>query len=186
MQNIQPVNPGQPGAAASALATVKSELGAVPNIFATMAQSPAAVDAYLAFSGALAAGVLGTVTREQIALAVAGESKCNYCASAHTALAKNLGLSASEATLNLAGASNDVRTAAILDFAREIVATRGRVDADVLTGLRATGVTDEEIVEIIATVCLNLFTNYFNHIANTEIDFPFVTTASWTRPSDFL
>ncbi len=38
--------------------------------------------------------------------------------------------------------------------------------------------SEAEIVETLAHVGLNLFTNYFNHVANTEIDFPFVTAAA--------
>jgi alkylhydroperoxidase family enzyme len=46
-----------------------------------------------------------------------------------------------------------------------------------LGAVRDAGFTEEEIVEIIAHVGMNLFTNYFNHIAGTEVDFPFVSTA---------
>jgi hypothetical protein len=38
--------------------------------------------------------------------------------------------------------------------------------------LRQHGFTDGEITEIIANVVLNIFTNYFNIAAGTEIDFP--------------
>jgi hypothetical protein len=34
-----------------------------------------------------------------------------------------------------------------------------------------------KIAEIVATVALNIFTNYFNHVAGTEIDFPEVAPA---------
>jgi hypothetical protein len=34
-----------------------------------------------------------------------------------------------------------------------------------------------EIVEIVAHVALNVFTNYVNKVADTEIDFPVVRTA---------
>ena len=38
--------------------------------------------------------------------------------------------------------------------------------------VRNAGYTDGEVVEIVANVAINIFTNYFNHIANTEVDFP--------------
>ena len=71
-----------------------------------------------------------------------------------------------------AGRSDDPRTAAILAFAIKMVKDRAQVsDADV-AGLRAVGLNDEAIVEIIAHVALNLFTNYLNVALNVPVDFP--------------
>jgi AhpD family alkylhydroperoxidase len=118
--------------------------------------------------------VLNAALREQIALAVAGENHCNYCASAHTFLAKRAGVDAAEAALNLDGEASDPRTDAILRFARTVVRSRaGWLESrNALNELRELGVSDAEIVEVLAHIGLNLFTNYFNHVVDTEIDFP--------------
>ena len=92
MPNISPINLDQPGPATDIVSAVKSKVGAVPNIFATMAQSPAVLEGFLAFKGALDSGHLTAGVREQIALAVAGENECDYCASAHSFLAKAAGI----------------------------------------------------------------------------------------------
>ena len=178
MQNIVPVDAGVPGPAADILAAVKQKLGKVPNILATMANAPAAVDAYLAFGAALDKGVLSAKLREQIALTVAGANECDYCASAHSFIANSLGVAADEARRNLFGESADAKTAAILRFARETVQNRANFanGASVLNELRNAGVNDAEVVEIIATIAINIFTNYFNHIAGTHVDFPLVSS----------
>lgn len=178
MQNIAPVDAGAPGPAADILAAVKQKLGKVPNILATMANAPAAVDAYLAFGAALDKGALAADLREKIALTVAGANECDYCASAHTFIAKSLGVSGDEAGRNLLGLSQDAKTQAILRFTRETVQNRGNFSngADALTELRSAGVSDGEIVEIVATIAINIFTNYFNHIAGTDVDFPLVSS----------
>jgi alkylhydroperoxidase family enzyme len=75
------------------------------------------------------------------------------------------------------GESPDSKDAAILGFAVKVVKQRGHLVAEEVETLRAAGVTDQEIVEVIATVAINIFTNYFNHIAGTEIDFPVVRAA---------
>lgn len=180
MPNINPINLDQPGPATDIVNTVKAKLGAVPNIFATMAQSPAALEGFLAFNGALGSGVLTAGVREQIALAVAGENACDYCASAHSVMAKAAGIDSAETTLNLAGIATDPKVAVIIRFARDVVRTRGLLanPARSLNELRDAGLSDAEIVETLAHVGLNLFTNYFNHVANTEIDFPFVTAVA--------
>ena len=115
-------------------------------------------------------------TRESIALTVAGANGCDYCASAHTALGGMLGIGAAELSANLESRSHDARLDAILKFASAVVAKRGWVGDEEVAALRAAGLGDREITEIIATVAFNIFTNYFNHIAQTDVDFPLVET----------
>jgi AhpD family alkylhydroperoxidase len=115
--------------------------------------------------------------REQIALVAAGTNQCDYCASAHTLMGKGAGVDATEATANLQGHSSNAKTQAALAFAKTIVDHQGRVTANQLQAVRTAGFGDAEIVEIIAHVSMNIFTNYFNHIAETVIDFPLVSTA---------
>ena len=59
-----------------------------------------------------------------------------------------------------------------MKFARALVVERGWVSDDEVERLRAAGYGDREITEIVATVALNIFSNYINHVAGTEIDFP--------------
>jgi len=74
-----------PPASQPLLENVKKQFGAVPNLFRLVANSPAALEGYLALSGALAKGTLPAPTRERIALAVAAINGCDYCLAAHTA-----------------------------------------------------------------------------------------------------
>lgn len=149
-------------------------LGFAPNGFRTLAHSPAALEAYFGFGKSLGAGSLSAKVREQIAVTVAGANSCEYCASAHTALGKKFGVDESELTLNLQGESADPKVQAALEFARLIATKRGWISDDEFNAVQDAGYSDGEIVEIIATVAINTFTNYFNHIAQTEIDFPVV------------
>lgn len=180
MPNIFPVDPECPGPAADIVQAVHARMKRIPNIFATMARSPAVLEGFLAFTGALDDGLLSPALREQIALAVAGANACDYCASAHTAVARSAGVDRSEAAENLKGEAADSRTDAVLKFARTVVMARGRLRDNTrsLNQLRNAGVSDPEIVEILAHIGLNLFTNYFNHVVDTEIDFPLVTANS--------
>ncbi len=132
------------------------------------------LDAYLGFGKALSGGKLRASLREQIALAVAGANGCAYCAAAHTALGKMHGLDSPELAANLDGRASDPVVAAALDFALAIVDKRGWVDDADLARVRAAGYGEGEIAEILATVALNLFSTYFNHVAETEVDFPSV------------
>lgn len=154
------------------LDAVEAKLGRVPNLVRTFGNSVAALESYLTFSDLLANGVLNAQVRELIALAVAEANSCEYCLSAHTAIGKMVGLAEDEVTAGRNGAAADPKIAAALQFARAVVATHGDVDDAALARVRAAGWNDTEITEIIANVVLNIYTNYMNLVARTEIDFP--------------
>ena len=173
MPRIHPVNEHTvPPATAELLSNVEKKMGIVPNIISTMAQSRAVANAYLGFSQALSAGSLPARLREQIALVVGETNGCDYCVSAHTALGKMAGLSEQETCDARRATAADEKEALALQFAQQLVASRGVVADEDVERIRQAGYTDGEIAEIVANVALNLFTNYFNHVADTEVDFP--------------
>jgi len=157
------------------LEAVRAKLGVVPNMMRVLANSPAALKAYLDFSGALGKDSLGAKTREQIALAVAETNLCGYCLSAHSFIGGKLGLSDAEIANARRATAPSEKTDAILKLARAIVVRRGELDDRDLEQARSQGLTDGMIVETIANIALNIFTNYVNHIARTVIDFPEVS-----------
>jgi len=164
-----------PAASHALLQGVHKQLGSVPNLFRAVAISPQALEGYLGLSGALAKGSLPAATRERIALAVAEVNGCGYCLSAHSFIGKNLAkLDDAEITANRNGASNDPKADAAVRFAAKVARDRGQVtDAD-LAAVRAAGYGDAQLVEIVQHVALNTFTNYFNEVFATDIDFPVV------------
>jgi uncharacterized peroxidase-related enzyme len=162
-----------PAAARPLLAAVQSQLGSVPNLFRTVAHSPAALEGYLGLSGALAKGSLPAATRERIALAVAEVNGCGYCLAAHSYLGKHLAkLDDSEIAANRAGGSHDRHADAAVRFATQVARERGHVSDAQLQAVRAAGYDHAQIVEIIQHVALNTWTNYLNEVARTAIDFP--------------
>jgi len=152
-------------------------LGVVPNMTRAMAQSPAVLEGYIALNGALAKGTLDHPLREQLALALAGANHCDYCASAHTYLGQHAGLDESQITQAIAGRSTVAKTAAALRFARVLVDKRGQIDDADFRAATDAGFSPGQVGEIVAHVALNVFTNYFNHVAATAIDFPRVSVA---------
>ena len=153
---------------------IKAKVGAVPNLYRVTANQPAALSAILAFNGELAKGAFDAQTREAIALAVAGANNCDYCASAHTAISKSLKVDGDEITSRLRGQSSDPRTDAILKLAVALVDKKGFAADEDLAAAKQAGLSEADIVETIANVVGNIFTNYVNHVAETEIDFPVV------------
>jgi uncharacterized peroxidase-related enzyme len=165
-----------PTASQPLLEGVKKQLGVVPNMFRLISNSPATLEGYLGLMGALGKGKLPPETRERVALAVAEINGCSYCLSAHTYLGKNLAkLDDAEITANRNGASNDPKADAAVRFAAKVARERGHIsDAD-FAAVRAAGYNDGQIIEIVLHVALNVWTNFINETAKTDIDFPLVS-----------
>jgi len=156
----------------SGLPSLQPELPPACNFLHLLANSPAALKAYVAAAGALAQGQLTPRQRELLALAVAEINGARYCLSAHCALARKLGLDDADIRSARRAASTDPQTHAMLRFAQAVALQRGELgDAD-FQSLRQAGFTDTLITEVISNIALNIFTNYFNLVARTDIDFP--------------
>lgn len=160
------------GSVRTVLDQIHGAFGATPNMFRAVANSPAALQSMWAAFGALGGGVIGAALGEQIAVAVANRNACDYCLAAHTALGRKAGVSGDDLAAAQSGESADPRTAAVLRFALKLVNERGQVDATDVQALRDHGWSDEHIVEIVAHVALNLFTNYVNVALAVPVDFP--------------
>jgi len=160
------------GTARTLLDQIDGAFGVTPNMFRAVANSPAALHSMWGSFGALGQGVLGARLGEQIAVAVANRNACSYCLSAHTALGRKAGATAAEMAAAQLGQSGDPRTAAALAFALKLVDRRGAVEEADVRALRDAGFDDEHIVEIVAHVALNLFTNYVNVALAVPVDFP--------------
>ena len=150
------------------------QLGKVPNLYATMANGPAALRGYLAMREALAGGTFGTRRREQLALFIAQRNGCGYCVSAHSMRGGRVGLTPDELLATRRGADADEHMHQVLRITAEIMSTGGRVTGTALAEARAAGVTDGELAEVVAHIALNLLSNYFNHLAEPDLDFPAV------------
>jgi len=178
MSRLKVIDPaGSTGRAKDLLDAVKTKLGLVPNMTKVMANSPAVLEAYLGFSGALGGGALDAKTREQLALTVAQCNHCDYCLSAHSAIGKMVGLNEAQILASREGHGVTDRTTAALVFARRVLDSKGQVSDGELEAVRLAGFTDGEIAEIIAHVGLNVLTNYFNLAAQVDVDFPKVSFA---------
>lgn len=141
----------------------------------TMGNSPAVLEGYLNLSGALSHGKLSAKTGELIALAVSESNSCDYCLAAHTFIGEKL-VKADPEVLKAArsGNSADAKTEAILQLAKTLISKNGLVNDEDVNKAKDAGISDAEIAETVAHTALNVLTNYFNNLANTEIDFPTV------------
>jgi uncharacterized peroxidase-related enzyme len=162
------------GATAEVFAQIKKAAGKVPNTFAAIgALNPHALQAVLAADGVLAAGSLSAADRETIKLVVSETVGCDYCVAAHSLLGKMAGLKPDELKHIRAGEpSGNAKRDALVSFVRTLQQTSGTVSDETYAAIRAAGYTEAQLVDIALAITTTVFTNVFNRINNTAIDFP--------------
>ncbi|WKV10553.1 carboxymuconolactone decarboxylase family protein [Marivirga harenae] len=151
---------------------MKKQMGMVPNVYAAIGNSGPALKATMAIQENLAEGEFDGKEQEVIALSVAEANQCGYCLSAHTAAGKMKGLSVDETVEIRNGEIADEKYKALSDLAKAITDKRGYPDQKLFDAFFEAGYNQAALSELIVLVSLNTITNYTNHIAQTEIDFP--------------
>lgn len=167
-----------PAGSQDLLNQIHQAFGLTPQMFKAVANSPAALKSMWGSFAALGQGSIGAKLGEQIAVAIANRNRCEYCLAAHTLLGQKAGASAAEMAEAQVGSAADAPTNAALVFALKVVSARGQVSTDDVAALRRAGFNDEHIVEILAHVALNLFTNYINLALEVPVDFPKVALSA--------
>ncbi len=157
---------------AAIFGVIRSKIGMVPNLYRVAANQPAALRALLGANDEISKGGFDARTREAIALTVAGRNGCDYCASAHGMIAKSLKVEEGSISDYLSGRASDPRLDAILRLAAVVLETRGKVSDEALEKARLAGLSEADVVETVGNVVVNIFTNYLNHVADTDVDFP--------------
>jgi uncharacterized peroxidase-related enzyme len=164
------------GATAEIYSQIKKATGSVPNTYAAIgAHGPAALKAMLAADAVLASGTLAKRDQETVKLVVSGVTGCDYCEAAHSLLGKLAGLKPDELKKIRDGQpTGDAKRDALVRFVRTLAETSGTVSDDDFAAIKAAGYTDAQLVDISLAFATIIFTNVFNRINDTEIDFPAV------------
>lgn len=173
MPRIEPLTDEQAtDQAAELFGAIKEKVGKVPNLYRTLGHAPSVLGGLLQLGEALDGGSLSAPVKEQIALRVGHRNACDYCQAAHTAIGKRVGLSADQTVAARQGQADDAHAQAVLKLVDAILEREGFVTDDQLAAARDAGLTDAQVLEVLGQVVKNIFTNYVNHIAQTEVDFP--------------
>ena len=146
----------------------------MPNTFAAIgAHGPGALKAMLMADSVLAAGSLSKRDQETIKLVVSGVVGCDYCEAAHSLLGKLAGLKPDEIKNIRAGKpTGDLKRDALVGFVRTLAATSGTVSDAEFAAIKAAGYSDAQLVDISLAFASITFTNVFNRINDTDLDFP--------------
>ena len=157
-------------------AQIKKTIGSVPNTFAAIAaHGPAVLKAVLAADTVVAAGTLTKRDQEVIKLVISAAGGCDYCVAAHNHLARLAGMKAEVLRqIREDQPTGDAKRDALVSFIRKLAQSSGTVSDEDFAAIKAAGYSDAQLVEISLAFATTVFTNVFNRINDTEIDFPAV------------
>ncbi len=166
-----------PAESKSTLDAFTKNIGFTPNMMAAFAQSPIAFNAWATLLGSLSK-TLDVKTRDSIGLAVSEVNGCDYCLGVHSFTAEHMAkMPADDIILARKGHAGDPKRDVAVQFARQVIESRGKVsDADV-QAVRGAGYTEANVIEIVALVAMYSLTNFFNNVFDPEKDFPAVAPA---------
>ncbi len=153
---------------------IQSAVGAVPNIYQGVGNSPAALEGVLHIGAVLGKGQLSAAEIEAIKLAVSETYGCTYCLAAHTLLGKKAGLTDEQAISIRRGTPQQSKLAALVKFVNTAIQPKGRISDDDLRAVKAAGYNDAQITETLLVIAQTVFTNLFNRVHQTPLDFPAV------------
>lgn len=162
------------GATAEVYAGMKQALGKVPNAYAALGTlAPEALKAMLSADKVLANGPLSKPDQETVKLVISELAGCDYCLAAHSMIGKMAGLSP-DAMIQIrqGNPTGDAKRDALVNFVRSIALQPGTLPPDEVEALQAAGYSGEQIVYIGLAISVITFTNAFNRINDTVLDFP--------------
>ena len=167
----------------AALEGLRQEVGFLPNLAATMAESPTLIEGFTTLRQILGRSSFSPVERETIALAVSFENDCTYCMAAHSTFAKMGGISepALEA-LRVGGTPSDERLGALASYTRHVMSTRGYATGEATQRFLDAGFTPAQAPGVIAAIMCTTIANYAHNLTGCALD-PQFQPQAWTSPA---
>jgi len=150
---------------------LEKAVGFVPNLYATFANSENGLKNFLDFANAKSS--LKTSEKEVINLAVSEFNQCQYCLSAHTAIAGMNGFTPEQITEVRSGsASFDSKLDVLAKLARNMAENRGATSPSVVADFFSAGWTKENLIDTVNQVGEITITNYLHKTTDVPVDFP--------------
>lgn len=145
----------------------------IPNLYATMAESPQVIKAYVEMAKLFGETSFSTVEKNIVWLTISRANSCHYCTAIHSMVAKMYNVSDDiiEA-LRSDKPLRDKKLDSLRAFTTILVEKRGWASEEDINAFLAEGYTKTQILELIVGIAQKTISNYVNHIAGTPLDEP--------------
>lgn len=168
------------------LDTANKAMGFIPNLYAHLASSPAALQGYKQLGALFEQSGLTPKEQQVVLLTVSAENGCEYCVAAHSFIARNIIKVADDkiGALRNGQPTGDAKLDALVAFAQAVVRERGWVaESQELNNFFAAGYTTQHALDVILGVAMKTLSNYTNHLTDTPLDAAFAGEA-WQAPDE--
>jgi uncharacterized peroxidase-related enzyme len=170
--NLQPLDENNASErAAETLAAVRKQLGFIPNLLGIMAHAPASLESYLALAGKFDSTSLDKTQRQVVVMAVSQSNHCDYCAAAHTTMAKQQRIDPDIITALYENTPiADRKLESLRQFAQQVAQSQGRPSAQQIQAFLDAGYDESQILEVVLGVAFKTLSNYTSHVTDVVID----------------
>jgi len=151
---------------------IEKKMGKVPNLYATIGYSAAALKGFLDFEESLSHSAFTPKEKEAINLVVSQVNNCDYCLAAHTMLAGLKGFTKDETLFLRRGISSDTKLTATLQLAKSIAGNKGNAGQALISEFFNAGYNEAALIELAALITVRTFTNYVYTLTQIPVDFP--------------
>lgn len=170
-----------PSEAKPILENSQKTMGMIPNLHAVLAEAPQTLKAYGTLHELFTNTSLNNDEITVVWQTINVTHECTYCVPAHTAIAKQMGVSDEiSQALRDEQPLPDAKLEALRTFTKQVIAKRGYLDQADLEAFFNAGYGQQQVLEVILGLAQKTISNYVNHIAETPLDEPFQSLA-WKR-----
>jgi len=162
----------------AALQGLKQNFGLIPNLAATMAESPVLINGFVGSFGNFHGGSFTDAQRQVLLLTNAVTNRCAWAVAFHSTLALKEGVSPSDVTaIREQRVPADAQVAALSGLTRSLIEKRGHLAEDDIQAFRAAGFAHDQVLEVIAGLAVSVMANYAGNITQPALEAPFAPQA---------
>ncbi|MCP4315564.1 MAG: carboxymuconolactone decarboxylase family protein [Hyphomicrobiales bacterium] len=159
-----------PGKSGELLDGAMKKMGFLPNLYAMLAESDAALEAHFLLSSLVSKTGFSQAEQQLILLTASVENECNYCVAAHSSGARMAKLD--KEIIEAVRTGNpiaDERLEALRQFTGALVEKRGHARNE-MEAFLAAGFSKQNALEVVLCVPMKTLSNYTNHLAGIPLD----------------
>ena len=161
-----------------ALQGLRQNVGLVPNLAATMAESPTLVNGFVGAFGNFHSGTFSGAEKQTLLLTNAVVNRSPWAVAFHSTMALKEGVAPTAVQAIRSGRlPDDNKLAALSSYTKALIEQRGHVSDSELQQFKAAGYTPAQAFEVIAGLAVSTMANYAGNIANPPLEAPFAPQA---------
>lgn len=163
-----------------ALQGLKQAVGMIPNLAATMAESPPLISSFVGTFGNFHGGSFSGPEKQTLLLTNAVTNACAWAVAFHSTLALKEGVAQGDVqAIRARQLPADPKLAALSALTRALIEKRGHLDESDLASLTRAGYGHDQVLEVVAGLAVSVLANYAGNITKPTLE-PAFQPQSWT------